>query len=104
VNTSIYEDLMHVSRKNVSDSWAEEAFTDVGVLRGKLQFNGGAVGNLNGAVHPGAGFTFYCDPASSVQLSDIMFDVHGRSFTVVSVQWNGVSNFGDHMELGLSQR
>ena len=104
MNTIIYTDLINISRKNVSDSWATEDYVDIGFVRGKLQTTGGSVGNLNGAVTPGASYVLYCPADSDIKLSDLLYDTYGRSFVVTAVQWNGVSGFGDHMEVGLAQR
>lgn len=103
MNSHTFNDLMNITRKNVSDSWSAETFSDVGFQRGRFQPTGGAMGTTQGGVNPNASATFFCPSDSYIETGDILYDKYSRGWVVVYTQLTGVSGSHDHMEAGLIQ-
>lgn len=104
MNTKLFNDLMNITRKNVSNTWSSEDYIDVGFLRGKFQPTGGQLSTVNGKSSTNLTAIFYCPIGSDIETGDIIYDQYGRSFVVMEAPPTGASGFMDHMEVGLVQR
>lgn len=103
MNTHLFNDLMNVYRKNISESWSAEDFVGVGFVRGKLSPTGGTMGTTSGRVDSNATHIYFCPSDSDIQTGDILYDKYSRSHVVEYAQKDGITGNNDHMEVGLVQ-
>lgn len=101
MNTHLFNDLMHVYRKNVSDTWSSEDFLSIGFVYGKLQPTGGTMGTVSGKVNSNVTHIYFCLFDSDIKTGDILYDYYSRKYTVEYTQNNGATGNDDHMEVGV---
>lgn len=104
MNPKYFKELFIVKRKNVSTSWNDEPFTEVGRVRGFIQPYSGNLVVESGRETSKASHILYCKTDSDIRDGDELIDLGDTIYTILYVSPRGVSGRDDHKEAMAVQR
>jgi len=99
--TRYFQQSFQVARKQTSDSFGTESWSDSWTIKGYVQPVAGALQTTRGKVSYQGTHVLYCPWDADIKAGDRVTDVYGHQMIAMYAQVSGVAGMKQHMEVDL---